>query len=55
VQRLRADSGLEITDRIVLTIPEADRDLVVYEDWIKGDTLATSVEVGEALAVRKAE
>jgi Cys-tRNA(Pro)/Cys-tRNA(Cys) deacylase len=55
VQRLRADSGLEITDRIVLTIPEAERDLLVYEDWIKNETLATSIEVGDSLAVRKAE
>jgi isoleucyl-tRNA synthetase len=55
VQRLRVDSGLEITDRIVLTIPEADRDLLVYEDWIKNETLATSIEVGDSLAVRKAE
>ena len=53
-QRLRADSGLEITDRIVLTIPEADRDLLVYEDWIKNETLATSIEIGDSLAVRKA-
>jgi isoleucyl-tRNA synthetase len=55
VQRLRADSGLEITDRIVLTIPEAERDLLVYEDWIKNETLATSIEVGDSLGVRKAE
>jgi isoleucyl-tRNA synthetase len=53
VQRLRADSGLEITDRIVLTIPETERDLLVYEDWIKNETLATSIEVGDSLAVRK--
>jgi isoleucyl-tRNA synthetase len=55
VQRLRADSGLEITDRIVLTIPEADRDLLAHEDWIKNETLAISIEVGESLAVRKTE
>jgi isoleucyl-tRNA synthetase len=55
VQRLRVDTGLEITDRIVLTIPEADRDLLAYEDWIKNETLATSIEIGDSLAVRKAE
>jgi isoleucyl-tRNA synthetase len=54
VQRLRVDSGLEITDRIVLTISEAERDLLVHEDWITGETLATEVEVGSELAVRKA-
>ncbi len=55
VQRLRRDAGLEITDRIVLTITEAERDLLVYEGWIKGETLATSIEVGDSLAVRKDE
>jgi hypothetical protein len=55
VQRLRRDAGLEITDRIVLTVTEAERDLLVYEDWIKGETLATSIEVGDSLAVRKDE
>jgi isoleucyl-tRNA synthetase len=55
VQRLRRDAGLEITDRIVLTVTEAERDLLVYEDWIKRETLATSIEVGDSLAVRKEE
>jgi isoleucyl-tRNA synthetase len=54
-QRLRQEEGLEITDRIVLTIAEPHRDLLVHEDWIKAETLATSIEVGETLAVRKAE
>jgi isoleucyl-tRNA synthetase len=54
-QRLRQEEGLEITDRIVLTIPEPDRDLLVHEDWIKVETLALSIELGEKLAVRKAE
>jgi isoleucyl-tRNA synthetase len=55
VQRMRKDAGLEITDRIALTIPEADRDLLVHEGWIKAETLATELEVGDELAVRKAE
>jgi isoleucyl-tRNA synthetase len=54
VQRMRKDEGLEITDRIVLTIPDSDRDLLVHEDWIKSETLATEIEVGDRLAVRKA-
>jgi len=53
VQGLRREAGLEISDRIVLTITEAERDLLVHEDWIKGETLATQVELGEELAVRK--
>jgi isoleucyl-tRNA synthetase len=55
VQRLRRDAGLEITDRIVLTVTDAERDLLVYESWIKGETLANSIEVGDSLAVRKQE
>jgi isoleucyl-tRNA synthetase len=55
VQRLRQEAGLEITDRVVLTITEADRDLLVHEDWIKRETLATTIEIGDTLAVRKAE
>ena len=54
VQRMRKDEGLEITDRIVLTIPDSDRDLLVHEDWIKSETLATEIEVADRLAVRKA-
>ena len=54
VQRKRKEAGLEITDRIRLTIPEADRDLLAYEDWIKAETLATEIEVGPELAVAKA-
>jgi isoleucyl-tRNA synthetase len=55
VQRLRRDAGLEVTDRIVLTIPEADETLLGHRDWIAGETLAKDVQVGDELAVRKAE
>jgi isoleucyl-tRNA synthetase len=55
VQRLRREAGLEITDRIVLVLPESERDLLAHEDWIKGETLATAVEVGDELSVRKRE
>ena len=55
VQRLRREAGLEITDRIALTVPESERDLLAHEDWIKGETLATVIEVGDALGVRKNE
>jgi isoleucyl-tRNA synthetase len=54
VQRKRKEAGLEITDRIRLTIPEGDRDLLAYEDWIKAETLATEIQVGAELAVAKA-
>jgi len=54
VQRLRRDAGLEVTDRIVLTIPKEDEALLVHRDWIASETLAEDVEVGDELAVRKA-
>ena len=54
VQRLRRDAGLEVTDRIVLTIPNEDEALLGHRDWIAGETLAEDVQVGDELAVRKA-
>jgi isoleucyl-tRNA synthetase len=54
VQRLRRDAGLEVTDRIVLTIPNEDEALLGHRDWIAGETLAADVQVGDELAVRKA-
>jgi isoleucyl-tRNA synthetase len=54
VQRLRKESGLEITDRIVLTLPESDASLASHEEWIKAETLAVAVEYGPELAIRKA-
>jgi len=55
VQRKRKEAGLEITDRIRLTIPEADQDLLAHEEWIKTETLATEIEVGSELAVARRE
>src|SRR5205823_844794 len=56
VNRLRKEIGLEVTDRIVLTIPEADRDLLPHEPWIASETLAVRIECGgEELRVEKAE
>jgi isoleucyl-tRNA synthetase len=53
VNTMRKDAGLELTDRIVLTLPDGD-DLLRHEDWIKAETLATRIEPGEALAIAKA-
>jgi isoleucyl-tRNA synthetase len=52
VQQLRKDSGLEITDRIRLWIPEAD--LLGFADRIAEETLAVSVELGAELRLEKA-
>jgi isoleucyl-tRNA synthetase len=55
VNQLRKDEGLELTDRIVLTVPESERDVVErYSDRVAGEVLATDVRVGDALAVAKA-
>ena len=46
VNGLRKDTGLEITDRIDLTLPAADADLVDHADWIKAETLTLQLTVG---------
>jgi isoleucyl-tRNA synthetase len=54
VNTLRKESGLELTDRIALSIPEADADLLEHSDWIARETLALSVEAsGSAIALAK--
>jgi isoleucyl-tRNA synthetase len=45
VNTMRKDAGLELTDRIELTLPEEDADLLEHSDWIAHETLATSVVV----------
>jgi len=53
VNTMRKDAGLELTDRIVLTLPGGD-DLLRHEDWIKAETLATRIERGNSLTIAKA-
>jgi isoleucyl-tRNA synthetase len=52
VNALRKESGLELTDRIKLWVPDADL-VERYADRLAGETLAVSVEVGE-LRIEKA-
>ena len=55
VNTLRKESGLEITDRIALSIPESDADLLEHREWIARETLAVSIGAsGAALALEKA-
>ncbi len=55
VNTLRKESGLELTDRIALTIPASDADLLEHEEWIARETLALSVAAdGGELALAKA-
>ena len=54
---LRKERGLELTDRIVVTLPTADADLADrHGDWIKAETLAIELRVDSgALDIEKVE
>jgi isoleucyl-tRNA synthetase len=43
---MRRDAGLELTDRIRVTLPRSMEPLLEHADWIARETLATSVETG---------
>ena len=54
VNSMRKEAGLELTDRIELTIPERDAELVEHADWIARETLAVSVSAaGDELAIQR--
>ena len=54
VNGLRKDRGFEISDRIELTLPEADADLLAFGEWIKAETLAvTLAAAGDAIALER--
>jgi isoleucyl-tRNA synthetase len=44
VNSLRKQQGYELTDRIVLTLPRSDADVLEHEEWIKRETLAVRVQ-----------
>jgi isoleucyl-tRNA synthetase len=46
----RRELGLELTDRITVVLPSAERDLLEHADWIKSEVLAVSVDVDGDLA-----
>jgi isoleucyl-tRNA synthetase len=55
VNTMRKEAGLELTDRIRLTIPDADAGLLEHTDWIGRETLAVSVEAaGAEIEISKA-
>ena len=50
IQNLRKETGLEITDRIKVTVApneETNAAIEAFGDYIKGQVLADSVEIGE--------
>jgi isoleucyl-tRNA synthetase len=54
VNRLRRDQDLEVTDRIVLTLPSGQEELLRHEAWIKEETLAVTIELGDELKLERA-
>jgi isoleucyl-tRNA synthetase len=40
---MRKEAGLELTDRIVVTLPQSASDLLAHEDWIKDEVLAVEI------------
>jgi isoleucyl-tRNA synthetase len=46
VNTMRKQAGLGLSDRIVLSLPASDSDLLGYRDWIAAEVLATSVDLG---------
>jgi isoleucyl-tRNA synthetase len=55
INRLRKEQGLELTDRIVLTLPRDQEELLRHEDWIKDETLAVEIQTdGAELKLEKA-
>jgi len=50
VNAMRKEQGLELTDRIRITLPGAQRELLRHEDWIKRETLAVEIEIDGASA-----
>jgi isoleucyl-tRNA synthetase len=45
INSMRKEQGLALTDRIRITLPAAQRELLRHEDWIKQETLAVEIEV----------
>jgi isoleucyl-tRNA synthetase len=52
---LRKEQGLELTDRIALTLPESEHDLEPYAEQIKSETLALELEFDSDLSEPRLE
>jgi len=51
---MRKSAGLELTDRIVVTLPRREKDLLAYRDRIANEVLAREIRVGDDLEITKA-
>jgi isoleucyl-tRNA synthetase len=55
VNSMRRDEGYELTDRIVLTVPEAESELIErHGDWIKDEVLAVEIRIDGDVSIAKA-
>ena len=45
VNTMRKDAGLGLSDRITLSLPASDADLLGYRDWIAAEVLAVSIDL----------
>ena len=52
VNAMRRAAGIELTDRIVLTLPRADADLLAHRDWIAREVLAGEIDLRAGLKER---
>jgi isoleucyl-tRNA synthetase len=51
---MRKSTGLELTDRIVVTLPRREEELLAYRDRIANEVLAREIKLGDDLEITKA-
>ena len=51
---MRKSAGLELTDRIVVTLPRREEDLLAYRDRIANEVLAREIKLGDDVEITKA-
>jgi isoleucyl-tRNA synthetase len=51
---MRKSAGLELTDRIVVTLPRREEELLAYRDRIANEVLAREIKLGDDLEITKA-
>jgi isoleucyl-tRNA synthetase len=55
VNTMRKEQGLALTDRIVLTLPAAESDLVAqHGEWLKDEVLAVEIRLDGGIRIEKA-